>query len=409
MTERRVVFSERDYRAALEARAAKTIGRPLSPSPTGAGGADVTPSSDNGEGLTHIRDLLTEPDDEVSWIVDGLLPAGGLSGIFSKPKAGKSTTARAIVLHVARGEPVLGRGTTQGPAVYVGLEDHRRVTREHLKALGARTSDDLYVFTGTRPDAALSWLERVLARVDPVLVVLDTLQHMLSIRDMNDYSGTVEALRQVLGLVRSRRGHIMISHHAGKGDRRDFDAILGSTGILGTVDTALLLRRREDGTRTIATRQRAGEDLPESVLLLDDHQEPQLAGLRADHAQQQAETGVLDWLATQAERVGRAEVLAGVEGAANVNTRALYALAKGGDRVARTGRGVKGDPFLYTCIPLYTHAGMQESESAQESRANATIACMPDSAPEAIPLPTGMQETDPDPDTAARDAMRAGA
>ena len=369
--------------------------------------APVAPPSDNGERLTHIRDLLAEPEDAVSWIVDGMLPAGGLSGIFSKPKAGKSTTARAIVLHVARGEPVLGRTTTQGPAVYIGLEDHRRVIRGHFRVLGAQASDDLYVFSGTRPDAALAWLEGVLAKVDPVLVVVDTLQHMLSIRDMNDYSGTVEALRQVLGLVRSRRGHIMIVHHAGKGDRSGFDAILGSTGILGTVDTALLLRRREDGPRTIATRQRTGEDLPESVLVLDDHQEPRLEGLRADIDQRQAEGRVLDWLATQPDPVSRAEVLAGVEGDANVNTRALYALAKRGNRIARTGRGVKGDPFLYACIPLYPHAGMQEGESAQEPRRAATIACMPDSAPEALPLPTGMQETDPD--TAARDAMREGA
>jgi hypothetical protein len=41
--------------------------------------------------LQHISELLGEPDEPENWLVDGLLPTGGLSVLVGKPKAGKST------------------------------------------------------------------------------------------------------------------------------------------------------------------------------------------------------------------------------------------------------------------------------------------------------------------------------
>src|SRR2546426_4133681 len=166
MTTPRVRFDEAEYRQWIDARAIKTTGHPVSP---------AAAPSHNGDGaraeqpaLTHIRDLLAEPDDAVSWLVAGLLPAGGLSVFGGKPKAGKSTTARAIALRVSRGEPVLGRATTAGPVIYLGLEDPRRVTKGHLRTLGAHEGDDLYVWTGAKPGEAMVWLEQTLAGGDPV-------------------------------------------------------------------------------------------------------------------------------------------------------------------------------------------------------------------------------------------------
>lgn len=344
------------------------------------------------DGLTHIRDLLAEPDDAVSWIVDGLLPAGGLSVFGGKPKGGKSTTARAIALRVCRGEYVLGRATTKGPVVYLGLEDPRRVTKGHLRTLGARAEDDLYVFTGTRPDEALAWLEGVLAKVDPVLVVVDTLQHLLGVSDLNDYARVVAALGPVLGLVRSRRAHMMLVHHAGKGDRTGFDAILGSTAIVGTVDVALLLRRREDNTRTLATLQRTGDDLPESVLVLDAHQEPRIEGTRADYDAKQAGESVLDWLKTQSEPVTRDAVKEAVEGRAEVVLGALQRLVTEG-KVERTGGGKRGDPFLFRCSRIYPGTERQKPETPDPARETGTYSVPADSDSVPIPFPESPQPT----------------
>ena len=329
--------------------------------------------------LTHIRHFLAEPDDPVSWIVDGLLPAGGMSVLAGKPKGGKSTLARAMVLRVCRGEPILGRITTAGPVIYLGIEDPRRVTKNHLRTLGARPDDDLYVFTGHRPDEAVLWLEDVLATVDPVLVVVDTLQHLLGVSDLNDYARVVAALGPVLALVRPRRAHMLLIHHAGKGDRTGFDAILGSTAIVGTVDVALLLKRGADNVRTLTSLQRTGEDLPERVVTLNDQQEPQLGPAKEAYDTQQAGERVLAWLRTQTEPVTRKAVEETVEGRAELVRGALYQLVRD-DKVTRTGGGRPGDPYLFSCPrvpvsgPIPGHADTT-SQTGETSRASATSSC----------------------------------
>lgn len=353
---------------------------------------DSAPDSPKPDRLTHIKDLLAEPDDDVSWIIGGLLPAGGMSVLAGKPKGGKSTLARAMILRVCRGEPILGRQTTQGPVIYLGLEDPRRVTKSHLRTLGARPEDDLYVFTGGRPDEALVWLEGVLSKVDPVLVVVDTLQHLLGVSDLNDYARVVASLGPVLALVRSRRAHILLVHHAGKGDRTGFDAILGSTAIVGTVDVALLLRRRDDQTRTLTTLQRTGNDLPESVVTLDAHQEPQLGPSRQDYDAQQANERVLVWLTEQPEPVTRDAVETAVEGRAELVRGALYRLVEDG-KVVRTGGGRKGDPYLFQIRVRLSHHipghGNTNPELVPEGRNDATLSCPADPDSATTPPNTG--------------------
>ena len=341
-----------------------------------------TPAAASIDHLTHIRDFLAEPDDAVSWIVDGLLPAGGMSVLAGKPKGGKSTLARAMALRVCRGEPILGRTTTPGPVLYLGIEDPRRVTKNHLRALGAQPDDDLFVFTGHRPNEAVLWIETVLASVDPVLVVVDTLQHLLGVSDLNDYARVVAALGPVLALVRPRRAHMLLIHHAGKGDRTGFDAILGSTAIVGTVDVALLLRRGADGVRTLASLQRTGDDLPERVVTLNDRQEPQLGPVKEVHDAEQAGVRVLAWLQTQAEPRTRKDVEEAVEGRAELVRQALYQLHHDG-QVTRTGAGRSGDPYRFACPrvrvsePMPGHADTRP-ETPQSSRNPGISACPAD-------------------------------
>ena len=97
----------------------------------------VQPETSNDLNFTMVSELLAEPDERVSWIVDGLLPSGGLSLLAGKPKAGKSTLARCLALSVARGLPVIGRDTVAGPVIYVALEDKRSEVKKHLREMGA--------------------------------------------------------------------------------------------------------------------------------------------------------------------------------------------------------------------------------------------------------------------------------
>ena len=309
---------------------------PPSNTPGGAGGAFR---------LTALGDLLAEPDEEVAWTVEDLLPSGGVSLLGAKPKVGKSTTARCLALAVARGEPFLGRKTAQGPVIYLALEEKRAEVVKHFRRQGANGDDPIHVHVGMAPEAAMEALAAAVEAHKPTLVIVDPLLKLVRVRDANDYAEVTRALEPVIELARRSGSHIMLIHHLSKGERTGGDAILGSTALFGAVDTALLMRRHQDGTRTIETIQRYGEDLPESVIVLDEQTgRVTLAGTVAERKQAEAEEAILEALgdATLTEP----EIREATQMQATLVARAIRALVER-EVLERLGSGKKGDPYFY--------------------------------------------------------------
>ena len=89
-----------------------------------SGAATKTRGDEAKLNLTSLGGLLKEPEEKVTWILDGILPAGGLSLIAGKPKAGKSTFVRCLALAVAQGRPFLNRATAKGAVLYLALEEN---------------------------------------------------------------------------------------------------------------------------------------------------------------------------------------------------------------------------------------------------------------------------------------------
>jgi hypothetical protein len=243
----------------------------------------AAPESEQAEHATFKRlsDFLAESDEPVNWILEGLLPVGGLSLLIAKPKVGKSTLARYIAHCVARGVACLGRRVHVGPVLYISIEERRRDVRAHFAQLGNADDLDLHVHVGPVPgtpagnkrDAIrrhrLAWLATEIKRLRPVLVVIDTWGRFVAVKDGNDYAEATDATDPVIALARETNTHLLFTHHAKKGDGELTDSVLGSTAIVGSVDTVLLERRQRDKVRTLESNQRVGDDLDELVLLLD--------------------------------------------------------------------------------------------------------------------------------------------
>jgi hypothetical protein len=298
--------------------------------------------------FARLGDLLAEPDVEIPWVVDQLLPAGGLSAMVAKPKVGKSTLARCIALAVSRGDNVLGRTTKQGAVLYLALEESKHQVKAHFKALGAG-NDSIHVYAGRAPTDALLELRGAVAEHKPVLVVIDTLFRLTRVKDANDYAQVTAALDPLLALAREIGTHIMFLHHSPKGDpRQAIDAALGSTAIAGSVDTLMVLRRG-DRFRTIITEQREGEGFPEEMTLDFDSESRGVAlgTTRQDADDREAGHEILAWLGTQAEPVAEKTIHEAVEGRRATLQRALRKMVDDGT-VERTGRGKKNDAYLYT-------------------------------------------------------------
>lgn len=295
--------------------------------------------------LTPLSDMLNEPPEDVKYVWEHTLPAAGASITAAKPKAGKSTAARALGLAVGRGVPFLGRATTQGPVLYLALEEKRSEVITHFRRMGA-TNEPVHVHTGGAPDQAMEALTAAVHELRPVLTIIDPLFKLVRIRDANDYAEVNRAMEPLLALARQSGTHLLAVHHAGKGGREGADAVLGSTALFGAVDTLLLLRRGKDNVRTIEATTRYGQDLPETVITMDPltgaiAEGGTIAEVQLEHAMGQ----VLEELSMTEERT-EPEIRDAIGGNTGLVGKALRRLVSIGQAL-RSGNGKRGSPYQY--------------------------------------------------------------
>jgi AAA domain len=332
--------------------------------------AEAAPDKGAPRGLvfTTLGALLSEPTETTSWLVDKHLPMAGLSLIAGKPKAGKSTLARCLALAVARGLSWLGMPTVQGDVLYLALEEKRDEVRAHFAAMGADSANPVHIYCAPSPQDGLEQLRAAADRYRPVLIIIDPLFRFIRVPDSNDYAVVSAALEPLLTLARETKAHVMAVHHMGKGERTGGDAILGSTAIFGSVDTALLLRRSEH-YRLLSSVQRYGTDLDEMTIALDPNTRTISAGPSREAADQaRAETDIVDYLRTAQQPQPAAVIQEAVECRRQTFQRALKALVP--HRVTRTGEGKNRDPFLYAFAGEKTADGPVSESGSQDIAGN---------------------------------------
>jgi hypothetical protein len=306
--------------------------------------ADAQPSAR--QGWVTIGDLLSESEEPPKWLVDGMLPEAGTSLLVAKPKVGKSTLAQNLLLSVALGEPFLGREVMCGPVLYLAHEEKRAELRRRFRAMGAQDGDRIEFFISRAPEGAIEWLRMKTEERKPVLIVVDTFQRFARLKDLNDYAAVTNALDPLTHLARESGAHLMLVHHEKKAGGNDGDGVLGSTGLFGGVDTLLVMRRR-DGTRSLSSMQRYGQDLEATVLQLDAETYRLTAHGTAEEAdRKRLEDAIVDYLGGADEGVEQRDIFETVEGRRKGKIAALKGLTEDG-RVLQDGAGKKGDPFRY--------------------------------------------------------------
>jgi Bifunctional DNA primase/polymerase, N-terminal/AAA domain/Primase C terminal 1 (PriCT-1) len=159
--------------------------------------------------FTPLHVLLNEPEEHVPFLVDGRLPRAGISALVSKPKVGKSTMARNLALCVARGRPWLGFSTTQGPVLYLALEEKRGEVRKHFVDMGATDEDPVFVYCAPSPADGVTLLREEAERKQPALIIVDPLLKMIRVKDANDYAAVTAALEPLVTLGRETGAHVL--------------------------------------------------------------------------------------------------------------------------------------------------------------------------------------------------------
>ena len=333
--------------------------------------ASRTPGA--GFSLTPLAELMREPEETVLWLLDKLLPAGGLSLLAAKPKTGKSTLARCLALAVARGEEFFGRPTVAGPVVYLALEEKRAEVRKHFADLGARGDEPIHIHCAAAPVEAILSLVEVVKQIKPVLVIIDPVLRMVRVRDANDYAQVSAALEPLMSIARQYSTHVLLVYHLGKGERADAtDAILGSTAFFAAVDTALVMKRSELH-RTLQSRQRYGTDLPETILEFEPVSRKVWLGVEKSEADaRRVDQSILEYLERSEGTRTEVEIDDAVKGRNEAKRKELRVLVEEG-AVIRSGSGTKGDPFKYAkcsdpCPSHIVGTRVQESDKGTGPR-----------------------------------------
>jgi len=203
-----------------------------------------------------MRALRTKDIPPLKFAIDGILPEG-LVLYCGRAKSMKSWTMLLICYLVQNGMDALGRETTQGDCLYLGLEDSERRLKDREHKLGVDNLTPPYVDVDAPylkiglEESLQQWIDNV---ANPRLIVIDTLARVK--QAMGKRSGTAydhdnETLRDIQKLAVKNGVTIVLVSHLNKAPQDyAFDKITGSTGLQGMCDAMWLCERGENGAQS---------------------------------------------------------------------------------------------------------------------------------------------------------------
>lgn len=286
-----------------------------------------------------------DSDTAIAHLVEGLVPRGGSMVVGAKKKVGKSVLLMNLARAVARGETFLGRRCQKGPVLYISCDEPKSVTLDRASALGLNNEPNIFLLASRAvPDDWAGALRSEYRRLKPILVIVDTLAKLARIKDINSYGEWGAAYAPLQAMGDEFGCAYVVSVHNKKEGATTPDSMAGSTAIGGGVDTILVMARCADGSRTIETEQRLGQDMARSVLRMDEEYRLSIGGEAWLDEQRELEREIFRSLGD--ESITLEEILRRVPRRGLVVKRALYASVDTG-WILRSGSGKRGDPHVY--------------------------------------------------------------
>lgn len=202
--------------------------------------------------LYSTAELLRMPPPK--WLIEPIMPVGGLVGLYGPPGTGKSFVAIDMALSVASGRPWQGKTTQRGPVLYISAEGGTGIGKRVAAWLKTRVVQpgDANVFWLTESipvygdsEALDRLMDRILNEVEehPALVIIDTLARCFD----GDENQQEDMGRFIQGVDRMRRefgATLLVVHHT----RMDGDRERGNTAFRGAADSMLVLSRNARGS-----------------------------------------------------------------------------------------------------------------------------------------------------------------
>ena len=187
------------------------------------------------------------------YLVNDLIPRGGLTVIWGPPKSGKSFWTFDLVMHLALGWSYRGRRVQQGAVVYCAFEGQsgirRRIEAFRQRFLSENTTSVPFYLEPMTLDLVRDQRQLIEAIRQSIgdgslaVLVLDTLNRSLrgsesSDGDMTAYIRAADAIREAFDCA------VIIVHHCGVNGTRP----RGHTSLTGAVNAQIAIKKDASGT-----------------------------------------------------------------------------------------------------------------------------------------------------------------
>jgi DNA primase len=297
------------------------------------------------------NELLAMPKPEVEWVLDGIIDACHLGLVLGKPKDGKTYFTFNLAVHVSRGTPFLGRETTQGPVLYLALDQDE--VQKYMRMMGGDFSNIEFHY-GMAPTDAVGKLIKKIEEKSPRLVVVDILQKLVRMKDEKAYAEAITKLEPLSDVASRFRCSIVLNHHSPKQEREIVDAALGTTGYIASVGTAILIKKDHNERRSFYTLQREhklGEkDIKGQVIdLAEDGITLIHGGTILDVQTQETKDQILKVLANlpEGQTLTASEIVSSVKRDRNFVIKCLDQLEQE-FKIRKSGHGRRNNPYRFS-------------------------------------------------------------
>ena len=210
-------------------------------------------------------------------IVENILSCG-LYILAGSPKIGKSFLVLQTAYMVSKGQSLWGRKTPMNTVLYLALEDdYARLQTRLFRMFGDNPSLLLLLETKAPKvgESFESFLDQFMLREPSTkLIIIDTLQKVRENYGSNySYGNDCDFLSELKAYANKHDICILLVHHTRKMHADDdFDLVSGTTGITGTVDGAIIMKkdRRESKEAVLSI---SGRDIPDQKIYIKQNQE----------------------------------------------------------------------------------------------------------------------------------------
>lgn len=305
------------------------------------------------------------------WLWEGYLARGAVTALSAAPKAGKTTLTAELVRALGEGRHAFLGSRLEGcPVLYVSEESEH----EWQERGAGHQLEGVHVIPREQLVGAPAWEQLLPELGDEAeelecgLVVLDTFRKLAKLKDggEND-AGTIQQAFEPVHALAARGLAVLILHHDRKGGGEHGEGASGSSALVGALDCLLTLSRHGDDRHRRRLSALSRWPSPEELVIelgptgydsLGTRGEV-AAGDRGQRVARLAEV-ILGELVTTGTPAKLREIEERHEEHRRVVRDALALLEERGE-VVKTGRGVKGDPFVFA---PGTGMGAERIESA---------------------------------------------